>query len=171
MPTDTDFLTRSLESFPPMLRAAVAGLTAEQARSRGPQGQWSIIEIVAHLADEETEDFRARVLLTLDDPESPWPGIDPEGAAAERGYIERDLGEELEGFERVRAESIAMLHGLIKPDWSKVHSHPSIGALSAADLLTSWAAHDLLHLRQIAKRRFELVAKAGTDTRYAGSWS
>ena len=41
-----------------------------------------------------------------------------------------------------------------------------------ADLLTSWAAHDALHLRQIAKRLFQLAERDGGEynSRYAGEW-
>jgi hypothetical protein len=169
---DAAALIGSLGRFPALLSAATAGLGDEDARRRGPQGQWSVVEIVAHLGDEEAEDFRRRVELTLADPGQAWPGIDPEGASSSRRYRERTLVGELSRFAAERERSLAWLATLDGADWQRTHTHPTIGPLRAGDLLASWAAHDLLHLRQIVKRRYELVcaAAAPCETGYAGSW-
>jgi uncharacterized damage-inducible protein DinB len=159
-----------LDRFPAAVRAVAAGLPEEEARYRPPSGAWSILEVVNHLADEEAEDFRTRLRLTLEGPTREWPPIDPEGWAVSRGYNERDLAESIERFARERAESIAWLRGLRNPDWSRAHTHPRAGPLSAGELLASWAAHDSLHLRQIAKRLHELAALHGHGTGYAGDW-
>ncbi len=165
-------LTDALASFPAMLRASVADLCSDDARRKPPTGAWSITEIVAHLADEESLDFRTRVRLTLEDPSQPWPPIDPEGRATEQRYNDRDLLKEVGRFEAERAESLVWLRSLDAPDWSRAHDHPRFGPIAAGDLLVSWAAHDMLHLRQIAKRRFELVGSRAPEfsTRYAGEW-
>ncbi len=44
--------------------------------------------------------------------------------------------------------------------------------MHAGTLFASWLAHDALHLRQIAKRMYELAVRdAGSfDTKYAGDW-
>jgi hypothetical protein len=47
-----------------------------------------------------------------------------------------------------------------------------MGAFTAASMLCAWAAHDLLHLRQIERILFDHVSHA-TDpdrTDYAGTW-
>lgn len=161
-----------MEQFPPALQALLADLPPEDARQRGPQGQWSILEIVCHLADEEEEDFGARLRLTLEDPTRQWPRIDPEGWARQCNYNERDLAAELDRFAAARARSIGWLRSLTSPNWDSAYEHPR-GNLTAGDLLASWAAHDALHLRQIAKRLYELTARdaPGRDIGYAGAWS
>jgi hypothetical protein len=73
-----------LERFADILPAVVDGLSEADARWRPDGTGWSILEIVTHMADEEVEDFRRRVDLTLRDPEAAWPPIDPEGWAAGR---------------------------------------------------------------------------------------
>lgn len=165
-------IARQMEQFPPALQALLATLPAEDARQRGAQGQWSILEIVCHLADEEEEDFGQRVRLTLEDPTREWPKIDPESWASQRAYNERDLSAELDRFAAARAGSIAWLRSLTSPNWDSTHEHP-LGNLTAGDLLASWAAHDALHLRQIAKRLYELTARdaPGRNIGYAGAWS
>lgn len=169
---DLNAMLASMDSFPAMLASAVAGLSAEQVRWRPPSGAWSVLEIVCHLADEEAEDFRVRVLSTLEDPTKPWPSIDPEGAVIERRSNEKELAQEIGRFTRERADSMRKLRALSDPDWQKTYHHPTVGDLRAGDVMTSWAVHDMLHLRQIAKRRFELLGQsgAGYSTAYAGAW-
>ena len=76
---NTQLLIGRLAGFAETLPSAVAVIPDADARWRPEQGGWSILEIVAHLADEEIDDFRMRTELTLRDPELPWPPIDPEG--------------------------------------------------------------------------------------------
>ncbi len=168
---NTQLLIGRLAGFAETLPAVVARVPDADARWRPQQGAWSILEIVGHLADEETDDFRMRTELTLRDPELPWPPIDPEGAAVERRYNEADLGRTVSRFVRVRSESITWLNQLRDPDWSRAHRH-KLGDIRAGDVLAAWVAHDALHLRQIAKRLFQLTQRdAGVySTGYAGRW-
>ncbi len=165
----------ALERFPATLRAAVAGLTDAEARHRPPSGAWSIIEIVNHLADEEEADFPVRLRLLLESPEQDWPPIDPEGWARERDYQSRDLAESLDRFAARRAERVAWLRSLESasppPDWSQTHTS-KFGTMAAGEMLASWLAHDMLHLRQVAKRLYELaeVRAGGYSSAYAGGW-
>lgn len=169
---DAARLITSLQAFPATLRAAVRELSSEAFRWKPSTGDWSVLEIICHLADEEVSDFRPRVLGTLEDPACQWEPIDPEGAAIKNRYLEQDPIEQLDRFCAERKKSIELLHGIDAPDWSRAYEHPSIGPLRAGDLLVSWAAHDMLHLRQITKRRFEQIREAGGEftTKYAGSW-
>lgn len=165
----------ALERFPAVLGALLAELGANDARRRPASGAWSVVEIVNHLADEEIEDFPRRLRLTLEDADQPWPAIDPEGWARQRDYQSRDLGESLERFARERTRSVAWLRSLADssapPDWSAAHQHPA-GPIRAGDLLAAWLAHDMLHLRQIAKRLHELAETraGGFSAAYAGAW-
>ncbi len=167
-----DALLDRLETYPDRLSALLRGLSIEDARWRPKERQWSILEIVNHLADEEVEDFPLRLRMTLEDPTQDWPPIDPEGAAKERAYNERDLHETLQRFITFREKSISYFRSLEAPDWSTTHTHPKFGSMSAGDLLAAWAAHDLLHTRQIIKRLFQFVVRdsEGYDTDYAGTW-
>lgn len=175
-PVDLAAITRRLSSMPPALRGVCAGLNDADARWRpaSPEGAWSILEVVCHLADEEAEDFKPRLERTLRNPREPWDALDLDGISERRGYRERRLDAEVERFARERGRSIAWLRGLegAAIDWSASHGHPKFGPISAAMLLCGWAAHDALHLRQIAKRLFELAARdgGGASTAYAGEW-
>jgi hypothetical protein len=161
-----------MEGVPAALRSLLASVPGDDARHRPANQAWSIVEIVAHLADEEAEDFRPRLQSLLRDARARWPGIDPEGAARDRKYHERDLQSEIERFARERAVSVAWLRSLDRPDWSAEYAHTPPGPLRADQLLASWAAHDALHVRQVAKRLYELAERDGDrqSLAYAGEW-
>jgi hypothetical protein len=155
-----------------ILAALVAGVSEEQARWRPEADKWSMLEVVCHLADEEVEDFRTRLDLTLHRPGVKWPPIDPQEQAVGRAYNTRDLEEELARFLAARGDSLAWLEGLADPDWSLAYEHPKAGPITAGDLLTSWVAHDHIHIRQLNRLHREyLVEKlSGHSPEYAGSW-
>jgi len=165
-------VAKRMETFATALTSLLAGVSADEARRRPASGAWSIVEIVAHLADEECEDFRPRLQSLLKDPSAKWPPIDPERAARDRRYIERDLHTELRRFTGERSASIAWLHGLCSADWSAVYAISPPGPIRADQLLACWAAHDALHLRQVAKRLYELAEQdgSGQSIEYAGKW-
>ena len=163
----------SLERFPAQLDALCAGLTDDDARWAPDDTCWSVVQIVAHLADEEIEDFRMRTRLTIEAPETEWPKIDPVGAAVERRYHERALSDELPRFHTERTASLTWLRSVIDTtDFARGHEHPRVGLVPAGELLASWVAHDLLHARQIVKRRYDAVVAemAPYRTAYAGEW-
>ena len=170
---DFEALVSQLEKFAAVL-PPVARCAGESGTHWKPDDEhWSIVEIVNHLADEEIEDFRTRVLSTLKDPSTAWPGIDPERTVREREHQHKDLDESVARFCEARRESVAMLRALYEPDWSLEHSQPPIGVLRAGDVLASWVAHDALHLRQISKRLFQLskLRSEPFAVDYAGRWN
>jgi DinB superfamily len=166
-----DLVRRELAQGAETIAALVAGVTAEEARRRPAPDAWSLLEVVCHLHDEEREDFRPRLDVVLHRPQEAWVRIDPGGWVTARRYNERDPAEALPGFLLERERSLAWLGGLIAPDWSREYQ-ASFGPITAGDLLASWAAHDLLHTRQLVElRRARLLAQTAPHrTQYAGDW-
>ena len=109
--------------------ALVEAVSDEQARYKPSADDWSILEVICHLADEEREDFRARVDRTLL-PGEPWTKIDPQGWVTERAYNQRELAASLADFRSERARSIDWLRGLVDPDWEQRYTAPW-GSISA----------------------------------------
>jgi hypothetical protein len=166
-----DVLRRELAQGAETIQGLVAGVSAAEARVRPAPDAWSMLEVVAHLLDEEREDFRPRLDVVLHRPDESWPRIDPPGWVTARGYNERELGATVSEFLTERERSVAWLAGLTAPEWSRTYQ-ASFGPITAGDLAASWAAHDLLHTRQLLElRRARLLALVAPHrTEYAGDW-
>lgn len=166
-----DLVRRELAQGAETIVALAAGVSAEEARQRPAPDAWSLLEVVCHLHDEEREDFRPRLDIVLHRPQETWTPIDPGGWVTARRYNERVLAEALQGFRIERERSLAWLDGLVAPDWSREYQ-ASFGPITAGDLLASWAAHDLLHTRQLVElRRARLLMQTAPHrTQYAGDW-
>lgn len=169
-------LIARLEGLPGALIALLASVPDADLRWKPAQEHWSILEVCCHLLDEEREDFRARIKSTLADPLRAWLPLSLENAAERRQYNARELKPTLEAFAAERRDSLAWLQSLLSPfastEWNKAFEHNRFGPMHAGMLLASWAAHDALHLRQIAKRLHELAERDSGQwgTRYAGEW-
>lgn len=160
-------LSLNREVFVSLLR----DVSAEQAVWKPSPEKWSLLEVVNHLYDEEREDFRARLGLTLKDPAEPWPAIDPQGWVVTRKYSERELGPSLNNFLSEREKSLVWLKGLSTPSWES--SHEVSGSVrTAGDLLASWLAHDFLHIRQLTRLHWQYIGviAAPYETAYGGPW-
>jgi hypothetical protein len=154
------------------IAALVAGIGNDEARWRPAPGKWSVLEVINHLHDEEREDFRQRLDYVLNRPGEAWPKIDPDGWAVERDYNGRDLAASLEAFLDERRRSTEWLRSLVAPDWTISRRHPAGFIISAGDFLLSWLSHDYLHIRQLAKLRFDYAATLMPEfaSTYAGEW-
>ena len=154
------------------IRALVEGVSAVQAHWKPDPETWSVLEVVNHLYDEEREDFRVRLELILHAPGADWPPIDPPGWVTARGYNQRDLAESLRGYLAEREESLARLAKLGGADWTKSEPTPWGGSITAGDMLAAFAAHDLLHMRQLVELHWawELKLSAPYHPAYAGDW-
>ena len=154
------------------IRGLAQGLSEVQARWKPEPEEWSILEVVNHLYDEEREDFRQRLDLLLHHPGESWLGIDPPAWAVERKYNERELEHSLQNFLKEREKSLDWLKNLVAPNWEATYEHPAVGLLSARDMLSAWLAHDFLHLRQLTELHWAYHAQAVAPARieYAGDW-
>ena len=164
-------LIERLARFPAVLRAMVMWMPDEDVRWKPEDGAWSILEIVCHLADEEIEDFRTRLRMTLECPETEWPPINPAAAAVDRCYNQQPFDQALRRFLDERQASLAWLREIAEQaDWDREKRHPKFAAIRAGSLLGAWVAHDLLHVRQIAKRQYQLSRRdaAPYELGYAG---
>jgi hypothetical protein len=152
--------------------ALAQGVTVEQAQWKPTPEEWSLLEVICHLHDEEREDFRQRLDLTLHHPEADWPPIHPSRWVTERAYNQRDLPTMVAAFTQERDRSLTWLDTLSHPDWSATHTHPVAGKMTAGDVLGAWVAHDHLHIRQLNQLHWQWLAIQVTplSLEYAGGW-
>jgi hypothetical protein len=143
-----------------------------QAQWKPTPDDWSILEVVCHLHDEEREDFRMRVDYTLHRPGEAWPGINPGGWVTERHYNEQDPAASLESFLNEREGSLHWLRTLKNPDLTLEYQHPEWGPMKVGLILDAWVAHDHLHIRQLNELHWQYLSQDvdPNSLQYAGGW-
>ena len=154
---------------PAVLDGLLAGLDAEGARTRPAPAEWSPVEIVCHLRDEETEDFGARLRVIVSGT-GEFARIAPERWAEERRYGEASLSEALAAFQALRRASLELLQSVAPEALGGSRPLGRFGSLSGRDLVAAWVAHDRLHLAQLAGTlaRIWALRWAPLRTDYAG---
>lgn len=137
---------------PANLRAATAGLSAEQIRTRPVAGKWSILEVVAHLADFEPV-YADRMKRVIAEETPQMMSGDPDLFAARLAYHDRDLDEELRLIEVVRGQMARILRTVDAATWSRTGRHSSDGLISLLTLLERITGHIPHHLPFILEKR------------------
>lgn len=169
--SDPSDVTKKLSENLPVFRDLLSNMPKEEYLYRPAPEKWCALEIVCHLVDEEREDFRARTRHVLEQPDAPLPSIDPVGWVTSRQYITKDFHQTLSEFLMEREASVRWLQSLKDPDWNRTHHHLRFGPMSAKMFLVNWLAHDLLHLRQIIRLKYDsLATTSGESMKYAGDW-
>ena len=160
---------RELARLPGLLDGMLAGLDDETARRRPAPDEWSPVEIVCHLRDEERLDFGARLRAVVAGG-PPFTKIDPPAWAVERRYREQRLDAELATVRALRQESLAWLADLDAATLHRALPLGRMGPMSGLELLAAWVAHDGLHVQQLAATLTRLWADRWAPLRveYAG---
>jgi hypothetical protein len=160
---------RDLARLPAALDALLSDLDDGHWRTRPAASEWSPLEIVCHLRDEEVEDFGARVRVVVDGGAAFAP-IDPERWARERNYGDDDSRAALTALKQRRRDSLAFLALVDPARLTGVVNQPRLGTMSGLDLIAAWVTHDRLHLAQLAATLARIGAErwVGLRTEYAG---
>jgi len=167
----TTNMIHQLEANSGKIQVLAEGIPDAQSRWKPDADTWSVLEVLGHLLDEERMDFRVRLEYTLQRTGESWPPINPVGWVAAHHYNEGDLEEILQGFLAAREDSLRWLRTLDPLDLGAVYQAP-FGEIRAGDLLAAWAAHDLLHMRQLLELQWAWLEREVEPYRtlYAGEW-
>jgi hypothetical protein len=153
---------------PAVMRASLDGLPASWLTGNEGASTWSPYDVIGHLIHGEKTDWipRARIILESG-PARPFDPFDRE--AMLRLDRTRPLGELLGEFTALRAANLDTLRGwkLTAADLAKPGAHPSLGAVTLAQLLATWVVHDLDHVVQVARvMAKQYTAEVGPWTAY-----
>lgn len=147
-----------LRQTPFALTRAVEGLNEQQMSVPEAPGKWSIRQVLRHLADSDLIwSWRLRVVLAQDRP--PITGYDQDAWAERLGYEHDPAAESLEEFAIVRRGNLRVLDRVKPEDLGRAGIHAERGEESVEHMMKLYAAHDLLHLRQIERIRAALQAR------------
>ena len=123
-----------------LVRHAVAGLSREQILARPIASKWSVLEVVAHLADFEIIGVdRLTAVIAEQDPT--LPGRDEQNYVARLVYHQRDLDEQIGIIDLCRRHVARVLRTLGEDDWSRRGIHTEAGPLSLESLLGRVVKH------------------------------
>ena len=152
-PQDQASVIASLARMPEILRDTFAAIDPETARTPGPNGLFSPVEQVWHLADLEREGFGVRIEKLRTEPDPFLPDFDGDAVAAQRNYQSLSLREALMAFASSRAANLNALCGLSQEDWLRAGTQEGVGAVSLCDLPMLMMQHDQAHLSEIEQWR------------------
>jgi hypothetical protein len=132
----------------PAIAALIQFVPDARLECRPASGKWSVIEIVAHLAEDElVSSWRYRQML--EHPGCSLTGFDQDKWAAYGRYEEWSSQEALDMFTLLRTANLRMLRALNSEEWQRFGNHAERGRISVRDLALHMAGHDLNHLKQI----------------------
>ena len=159
-----------LERTPAALNALLRDLPAEWTGRNEGEGTWTVFDVIGHLIHGERTDWIPRTRRILEFGESkPFDRFDR--FAQERESQDKTLPQLLDEFAGLRAEKLDELRALnlTEDDLRKRGTHPALGVVTLSQLLSTWAAHDLTHLHQVARiMAFQYRDAVGPWTKFLG---
>lgn len=167
-----EFCLTQLSANAGAIKALVTGVDEAQAHWKPGPNDWSIIEVLNHLADEERDDFRARFQWIINGASGDPPPNDSDQKVTERRYNDRDLAASLADYLNEREQSLKWLRSLTDIPFDSTVTWSWGRTISAGDMFVSWVAHDVLHLRQLTELKwgYQATQFGGYDPGYAGDW-
>ncbi|MFG0315813.1 MAG: DinB family protein [Planctomycetota bacterium JB042] len=162
---DHDAALALLERTPAVLDALLRDLPPGWRDADEGPGTWSPLLILAHLVHGEETDWVPRIeRLLAHGTEVPFEPFDRE-ACRTRAEGE-SIPSLLDVFAARRAEGVRRVRErrLGAADLARTGRHPAFGEVTLGQLVSTWAVHDLSHLRQIAR----VLARQGADA--VGPW-
>lgn len=161
-----EYCISQLSHNPSIIQQLIHDIPDEQARWKPDANTWSMVEVMQHLVDEERQDFRVRLDHILYRQQEKWQPI-----SNEHVNPQGDLQTLFKTYLEERQHSIEWLNNLTNVDWSIEYETP-FRVISAGDMLSSWVAHDILHLRQLVELKWAITTRylQPYDVAYAGEW-
>ncbi len=139
-----------LQRTPAVVRDLLLGLSPAWTQAAEGPGTWTPFDVVGHLIHGERTDWMPRVEHILRHGDRvPFVPFDREAMfAASQGH---SLSELLDTFAELRARNVDRLAALklTDADLARAGRHPDLGTVTMGQLLATWVAHDLDHIRQI----------------------
>jgi hypothetical protein len=147
--TQREDLMDSLAATPRFLHEAFDGLSHEASCLPGPDGTFSPVEQIWHLADLEREGFGLRIQRLQIESNPSLPDFDGARIARERNYQSLSLPAGLAVFEASRRANIARLQSLTEEVWSRTGTQEGVGLVALCDIPLFMQQHDRAHITEI----------------------
>lgn len=141
----------SAEKDPKKIAAAVSGLSDSTLRFKPAPDKWSILEMLAHLADMEIL-YAYRMRQIVADKNPTIAPIDQDAWAKNLGYMEEKAPELVAQFGLMRHHNLNLLRRINEDDLEKGAFHPELNRkVTLAEMVGMLAHHGANHLEQIER--------------------
>jgi hypothetical protein len=126
----------------------IQGISTSKLRKRPAPAKWSVVEILAHLADVEIV-IAWRMRSILGAPGTPVQAYDQNAWVISGHYDKRDPRKSIELHRVVREANLALLKSLSPAQWKQYGQHAERGRESIEHIVHMVAGHDVNHIKQI----------------------
>lgn len=133
-----------LSTTPERWKRLVSSLPAELLARIPAEGEWSAFNCLQHLLEAERYLYPVRVRNFLAGQN--FADFDPNRPHADLTALTAE--QLVAAFASDRQESLALLQQLTDDDLERSVQHPRLGTVKLAQMLHTWAAHDLMHTVQ-----------------------
>jgi len=142
---------QTITDLPQNLAALVWDLTEAQLKAEPPDGEWSVQQIVHHLADSHMNSFiRLKLILTEENPPLK-PYLEPLWAKT-ADVADVPIAASLKLLEGLHERWVVLFASLSEAELSRIGTHSELGrALTPLDLLDIYSEHCEVHLNQIRR--------------------
>ncbi len=119
--------------------------------NEGP-GTWNPFDVTGHLIVCEKTNFMERIKFILSDADGRQLKPMDMSAHVEEG-MGKSIGQLLQEFRELRSRNLEALQALDvqASDFTKTAIHPTLGEVNVSNVLSTWVAHDLSHIGQVAR--------------------
>ncbi len=150
--TEVNDLLSRLARMPTRIAQATAGLTEEQMRQPPAEGEWSMIDVFAHV--RATDDIIAgRVMPVLVRDQPNLLAYDERRWAEVTRYTQEHFEQPLEVFGLRRAELVHALRHISLADWERTGIHEERGPQSLLAIVQRVVEHEEEHCAQLEALR------------------
>ncbi|MEZ4670659.1 MAG: DinB family protein [Anaerolineae bacterium] len=143
-------LIEIIKCLPDELSQAVVGLTTKQLTTVSIPGEWTVQQIVHHVADSHMNAvIRMKLILTMDRP--PLQGYQQDDWALLADVNAVPIHASLSILQGLHARWVALFESLPDEAWGRVGLHSEYGERSIESLLVTYAEHGRIHIDQIQR--------------------
>lgn len=146
--SSVDATLATLQSTPAVFAEIARGLQPVNWIHRPGEGEWNLIEILAHLRDVDREVNFGRIRSTMRGDNPFLPGANTDQWVQERNYTTEEGTAALVGFTQSRMNLLDLLDGLNEETLKMPARHAIFGPTNLKELLEFIATHDRNHIRQ-----------------------
>jgi uncharacterized damage-inducible protein DinB len=141
-----------IRRLPIALEALLKNLDAQQLDAPGGEGNWTIRQVVHHMADANINFFaRTKWIMTEDNPTLKL--FDQEKWTALPDAVRSPIEPSLHILKGISQRWITLLENMPEESWARTAVHPELGEKTLGELLASYTNHGRVHLEQITQLR------------------